>query len=192
MPTSSDTPKKATPTPTAIMAIVRTTRSSSWASGLRGRSPTWRQLGDARPAASLRRWLPRPPGLPLRPRRCRRTASSRSAAGDRARSRRSAVDVSTAQRVRLGHSQVGRDPVAGGEQHDVADDQLGGVDLHRRPVAHDGGAARQQVAQPLGGVLGPVLLDEREHAVDDDDDEDRDAQLRACRRRTPGRPRPTA
>jgi hypothetical protein len=36
-PIASETPKKATPTPTAIMATVRTTRSSSWARGLRGR-----------------------------------------------------------------------------------------------------------------------------------------------------------
>ena len=63
------------------------------------------------------------------------------------------------------------------EEDDVADDQLGGVDLERRPVAQHHGPARQQVAQAFGGVLGTVLLDEGEDPVDDDDDEDGDAEL---------------
>ena len=80
--------------------------------------------------------------------------------------------------MRLDHSQIGRDPVAGGEQDEVVDDEFGRVDLHRSPVTHDDGAARQQVAQALGGVLGPALLGEREAAVHDDHDEDGDTQLR--------------
>ena len=86
--------------------------------------------------------------------------------------------MSIAQRVRLDHAQVGRDPVAGVEQDEVAGDQLGGVDLQPAPVAEHHGPARQQVAQALGGVLGAALLDEGEDAVHHDHDEDGDTQLR--------------
>ena len=63
-----------------------------------------------------------------------------------------------------------------------------GRDLGRYAVAHDGGPARQQVPEPLGGVLGPLLLHEREHAVEDDHDEHGDAELRHARPRTPAPP----
>ena len=37
---------------------------------------------------------------------------------------------------------------------------------------------REQLAQSLRRALGTMLLHEREHAVHDDDDDDRDAELR--------------
>jgi hypothetical protein len=39
VPTSNETMKNTLPTPTAIRAMVRTTRSSFWASGVLGRGP---------------------------------------------------------------------------------------------------------------------------------------------------------
>ena len=87
------------------------------------------------------------------------------------------IDVSTARACTAVEAQVGRDPVPLAEQDDVADHQLLGGDLDRHAVAHDGGPARQEVAEPLGGVLGALLLHEREHPVEHDDDEDGDAEL---------------
>lgn len=54
--------------------------------------------------------------------------------------------------------QVGGDAVAFGEQHGVAGDGAGGRDLRRDAVAHHRDTPRQQVAEPLGGVLSPLLL----------------------------------
>ena len=66
----------------------------------------------------------------------------------------------------------------------------------RRPPRsrHRGRPSRgeEQVAQPFGRALGPVLLDEGEDAVDHDDDEDGDGQLRHARRRKRARRRSTA
>ena len=45
------------------------------------------------------------------------------------------------------------------------------------PVADNGDPLGQQVAQPFGRPVSAVLLDEREHRVDDDHHHDRDAQL---------------
>ena len=82
---------------------------------------------------------------------------------------------------RVLHCQVGRDAITGVEHDDVVDNQLGRVDVEARSVSQHGGSARQQVAEPFGRVLGAVLLREREHAVEQDDDEDGDAQLRQAR-----------
>ena len=82
------------------------------------------------------------------------------------------------QRVHAVQPQVRRDAVTLGEQHQVADHEILGGDLHRDAVAHDGGLAGQEIAQLLGGVLGPLLLREREQPVEHDHHEHRDAELR--------------
>ncbi len=74
-------------------------------------------------------------------------------------------------------AQIGRDPVSLAEQDDVTGDQLFCVDLDRRAVAHDGGPARQEITEPLGGVLGALFLHECKRGVEHDDDEDGHAQL---------------
>ncbi len=80
--------------------------------------------------------------------------------------------------VGRGQRHVGRHPIAGRQHDDVAHDDVGGVDHHRLAVAAHDHAGRQQVAQALRGPLGALFLNEREHTVDDDDHEDRHAQLR--------------
>jgi hypothetical protein len=80
------------------------------------------------------------------------------------------------------HPQVGGHPVAGREQYQVADDQIGdrylahgrrGVDT--RPAAHGRGVG-DQVAQSVDGVPGAVLLP----ATQRDADRDHDAHRRAA------------
>jgi len=63
------------------------------------------------------------------------------------------------------------------KQHHVIGDELGSVYLHLDPVTPDGDPVREQVTQLLRGPLGAALLGEREDRIDNDDDEDRDAQL---------------
>ena len=79
----------------------------------------------------------------------------------------------------MGHEdpEIGRDPVAGSEEHHVPDHELDGVDLDRGAVAHDGGASREQGPEPARRRLGPVLLGEGEQTVQDDHDEDRHPEL---------------
>ena len=85
------------------------------------------------------------------------------------------VDV---DRMRLEQLQIGRHEIAGPEHDEIADDELSSIDLVGDPVANDRRAPREQVTKPLRRMLGTVLLYEREHAVDDNDDEDRHAELR--------------
>jgi hypothetical protein len=73
-------------------------------------------------------------------------------------------------------ARVGRQPVALGEQQQVARDQHGRVDLDQDARAPHAGARREQVAQCLGGVFGLTLLGERERRVEHDDDDDRRGQ----------------
>ena len=74
--------------------------------------------------------------------------------------------------------EVGRDPVAGLQQHEVTDDEVDGVDLLPRAVPDHGHPVRDQVPQASRGLVGALLLDEREHAVEHHDDGDGDGQLR--------------
>ncbi|GAB3036414.1 hypothetical protein GCM10011376_17310 [Nocardioides flavus (ex Wang et al. 2016)] len=69
-------------------------------------------------------------------------------------------------------ARIGPDAVARLQDEQVADDQRGDVDRLHHAVPHDPGGGREQLAQPFGGPVGAVLLPEREHAVEQDDDHD--------------------
>ena len=56
--------------------------------------------------------------------------------------------------------------------------EIGRVEGEPAAAAHHGGPTWEQVAQSLGRSVGAVLLCEREEPVQDDDDHDRDAELR--------------
>ena len=79
-----------------------------------------------------------------------------------------------AQRGGLDEPAVGRDSVARLEQHDVAGDELFGADSVSIAVAHDGRSRCRELLERLEGLLGAVLLHEAEHAVEQQDREDRD------------------
>ena len=90
----------------------------------------------------------------------------------------------TADRRRV-HSQaegldqpaIGRHLIALFQQDHVAGNQQFHVEHLRLTVAHRLDLLRQQPAQRLQRPLGAVLLPEREHAVDQDDADDRHPQL---------------
>jgi hypothetical protein len=82
------------------------------------------------------------------------------------------------QAMRHQHPGVGRDPVALGQQDDVAGNQLHRWDAGLLPAPQDDRGLGQECRQRLGGPLGAVFLGEREQAVDDDHHDDRPAELR--------------
>ena len=86
--------------------------------------------------------------------------------------------------------QVGGDAVTRLQEDEIADHQLGGVDLEVSSAADDGRSPREQVAESFRRALRSMLLHERERAVREHDDEDRHAQLRQPRheREEPGDP----
>ena len=106
------------------------------ASGLRGRCAGLGQRGDGG----------QPGAAPIAVDDRRRLALDHEGAGEErrrpapaepARSRRSA-STRRRQPVRVDALEVGRDPVAGLQQHQVADDELGGVDSAGAPSRTDG------------------------------------------------------
>ena len=76
-----------------------------------------------------------------------------------------------------GERDVGRDAVPGRQDHDVADDHVGRLDGDRAAVATHDDARGEEILQAGGGALRPLFLDEGEHAVHDDHDDDRDREL---------------
>ena len=78
----------------------------------------------------------------------------------------------------LHQTEVRRDPVPRQQHQGVVRDQLGGVDLDDPAVAADRDHGREQLAEPGGRMLGPLLLNVGEYPVDHDHDDDRDGQLR--------------
>ena len=84
--------------------------------------------------------------------------------------------VVDAQLRRVDEAGIRRDEVALLDDHQVARDERARVDLMPLPVADDLRLGREHVPERLDGLLGAVLLDEREDRVDQDDDDDRDAQ----------------
>ena len=84
--------------------------------------------------------------------------------------------VVDAQLRRVDQARIRRDEVALLDDHEVAGDQGARIDLVHLPVADHLGLGREHVPERLDGLLGAVLLDEREDRVDQDDDDDRDAQ----------------
>ena len=175
LPSSSASAKNSPPTPTAMAAIVRTTRWSSTRQRA-GRSHGRRgQPGDLRqPGRSAGRRGHRV-GLAL--------DHERAGVHHVADTDREGLALAGEQRgvdaagIRRSDGGIGRDAVAGLEHEHVVDDDLGGVDLDPPAAPPDGDAPRQQGPQPLGGAVGPVLLHEREHGVEHDDREDGDRQL---------------
>ena len=74
--------------------------------------------------------------------------------------------------------EIGADPVAGLEQDQVSDDQLFGRNADPSPVASDEDRSRKQALQALTGLVGAMLLDEREAAVEKDHHDDGERELR--------------
>ena len=82
------------------------------------------------------------------------------------------------RQVRRHHqAAVGRDPVAGLEQHDVAGHELVGGDLDDPVVAPHPDPAHQHLLQGVEGVGGLGLLDVAEHGVDQQHHADDDRVL---------------
>ena len=175
----SEMPKNTRPTPTAISATVRTTRSSSCASGLLGRRPACVIVAIAASrvfdpvASTAARPSPSTTNVPanicpssstatgsLSP--VRSEASMRSAC-DRI-TRRSADTRSPAARITRSSTTSSAASISDGS-----------------PSRSTITPTREQILQAFRGVLGPGLLHEREHAVDHHDHEDRDAELRQLR-----------
>ena len=79
----------------------------------------------------------------------------------------------------VGHDDpgVGRHAVPTLEQEQVVDHDVLGLDDPTPSVAPDRHPRRQHGAQALGRPVGPGLLGEREHGVEQDDREDGDAEL---------------
>lgn len=72
----------------------------------------------------------------------------------------------------LDESQVGRDLVAGFQQHDVAGHQHGGRNHLHRTAAQHGGVRRRQLAQRRHGLVGAPSLHKADDGVEHHDDED--------------------
>ena len=74
---------------------------------------------------------------------------------------------------------IHRDPLAGADDHEVADDDLTGRDFHLDSLAADAGGARGLVEQAVDRALGPFEGDRFEHLTDqgDEDDLGRDERL---------------
>jgi hypothetical protein len=70
-------------------------------------------------------------------------------------------------------ARVGREPVALGEQQQVAGHERRGLDLHERAAAPHACVGGQQVAKRLGRMLRLPLLREGERGVQDDHHHDR-------------------
>jgi hypothetical protein len=83
-----------------------------------------------------------------------------------------------AEFVTLGQTEVGTHPVTAGEQHDVADDEVGGIDDMATAITTDRHPHREQAAQPRRGPVRAELLGEREQPVEHHDHGDRDSQRR--------------
>ena len=63
------------------------------------------------------------------------------------------------------------------EQYHVIGDDIAGGDPLRDSVTHHGDPPREEVPEALGGMLGALLLDEGEHAIEHHDHEHRDTEL---------------
>ena len=72
------------------------------------------------------------------------------------------------------HAGIGADAVALLEDDDVAGDQVGRRNDGHLTVAHDLGVGRHQLLQGLRRLLGPVLLEEADDAVEQHHTDDRD------------------
>ena len=83
-----------------------------------------------------------------------------------------------AHRERLDQPAIGRHVVTAFEDEDVARHQRFGIDQLDPAVSQRLDLARQQAAQRRQRALGAVGLPEREHAIDEDDADDGEAQLR--------------
>ena len=82
------------------------------------------------------------------------------------------------QAIGLDQIEIGGNTVTGGEDDEVTDDDVDRVDGGRCAVADHDHLDRQEILEAFGGSFRPSLLQEREHAVHEDHDEDRDTELR--------------
>lgn len=106
----------------------------------------------------------------------------RGGAGLRQRLARDGRDVH-AQRRRLEQAGIGRHVVAFLHEDDVARDERLDRQALRSTVAQHRRLPRQDRLQGRDRFFGAVLLPEREHAVDDDDADDRNPECRHPARR---------
>ena len=182
IPISRATAKKVTPTPIATPAMTRDARANSRRSGVGACRCDWLRaaIAASRVCAPVLTTCAR-----ASPSTTKLPANNVSpAAGWSGTLSPVSAEVSTERPATLSSTDVGRDPVAFGEQHQIAHHQLLGGDLPGTAVAHHRGPPRKHLPEPLCGVLGAFLLREREQPVENHDDEDRDAQLRkACEKR---------
>ena len=88
------------------------------------------------------------------------------------------ADVSTARPATLSTVASADIRSPSTKQHHIADDQFFGRNLLRHTVAQYGRPPGQHLSQPFGGMLGAFFLREREDAIEHNDHENRNAQLR--------------
>ena len=74
--------------------------------------------------------------------------------------------------ARLEQARVGRHEIPGCEPNDVAGDELAPADFAPGSIAEGGCRRRDDVAQPFGGSMGAVGLDEVEHHTQDHHEDD--------------------
>ena len=77
-----------------------------------------------------------------------------------------------AQVLDVGEPQIGRDLVAGFEEHDVARHERLRCDHRSLAVAQGSRLRREHVADRIERLLRPAFLNEAEQSIDDDDAED--------------------
>ena len=175
MPRRTLIAKNDPPTPTAIHAIVRTTRRSSTVSGLAGGGvPVVSRAMSARrvDAPVARTTACASPPRRRSPRAPRRRLSARTVALSPVSS-----DVSSCSAAAATISAVSRDAVTRLEQEEIADDHVDGIDHGGQAVPSDRDLVREQVTEPLGRARRLRLLPVGEHRVEEDHQRDRDAQL---------------
>ena len=79
--------------------------------------------------------------------------------------------------VGLVQANIRRDAVSCIENHDIVGDQFDGIDALAPALADHGDAAWEQITKSLAGLFRAVFLKESEHAIEENDNEDCDAEL---------------
>ena len=177
-PTSSAIPKKPTPTPMAIIAIVRTTRPKLRVSGLVGlalsvvsRAIPARRVFAPTAETTASPW-PSTTNVPAK------TGPASTWVGTLSPVR---SDVSTSSANADSIEASAENAIAGLEDEHIAHDHIPGIEVRRVTVTSHGHAEWKQRLQTLRRPVGSLLLDEGEDRVQHDDRADRGSRPRGGR-----------
>ena len=87
----------------------------------------------------------------------------------------------------VNHTAIGRDPITGAEEDEIADHQILGGELVRHPsIAQDRACVWHQIGQGLQGLLAAIFLDGRDEAHDGQGQRDGDGVRRLSERQADG------